>query len=159
VRYGDVARQQVAATPGNISYDFLILSLGAELAPEAVPGLKDGTETFYTFEGAIRLRCALSRFSGGRVATVVAATAYKCPGAPHEGAMLICDYLRKRGLSVKSELHLTPEPQPRPVAGRQLGDAGSKCFNRKVSASIRSALSLPSTFKPGPCGKSGKRGR
>jgi sulfide:quinone oxidoreductase len=41
---------------------------------------------------------------------------YKCPGAPHEGAMLIANYLRKRGLASKSEVHLfTPEPQPMPV--------------------------------------------
>jgi len=38
--------------------------------------------------------------------------------------MLIADYFRRRGLSGKVEVHLfTPEPQPMPVAGPQLGDA------------------------------------
>jgi sulfide:quinone oxidoreductase len=55
-------------------------------------------------------------FPGGKVAIAVAAMPYKCPGAPHEGAMLIANYLRKRGLASKSEVHLfTPEPQPMPV--------------------------------------------
>lgn len=76
----DLARQHVATTAGNIDYDYLIVALGAELAPEAVPGLKDGAETFYTVEGAARLRDVLSRFFGGRVALVVAAMPYKCPG-------------------------------------------------------------------------------
>lgn len=128
----DLARQRVSTTTGNINYDYLVVALGAELAPEAVPGLKEGAETFYTFEGAARLRDALSRFSGGRVAIVVAATPYKCPGAPHEGAMLIANYLRKRGPSAKSEVHLfTPEPQPMPVAGPQLGDAVKQMLQSK----------------------------
>jgi sulfide:quinone oxidoreductase len=128
----DLARQQIATTAGDIGYDYLIVALGAELAPEAVPGLKEGAETFYTFEGTLRLRDVLARFSGGRVAVVVAAMPYKCPGAPHEGAMLIANYLRKRGLSAKSELHLfTPEPQPMPVAGPQLGDAVKQMLQSK----------------------------
>jgi sulfide:quinone oxidoreductase len=46
--------------------------------------------------------------------------------------MLIADYLRKRGLSAKSELHLfTPEPQPMPVAGPQLGDAVKQMLQSK----------------------------
>ena len=97
----DLNRQRIVTSAGDISYDYLVVALGAELAPETVPGLADGAQTFYTFDGASRLRDALSRFSGGRVAVVVAAMPYKCPGAPHEGAMLIADCFRKRGLSGK----------------------------------------------------------
>jgi hypothetical protein len=92
----DLPKQQVKTTAGTLGYDYLIVALGADLAPEAVPGLKEAAETFYTFEGALRLRDALSRFSSGKVAIAVAAMPYKCPGAPHEGAMLIANYLRKR---------------------------------------------------------------
>src|SRR5215470_14592287 len=52
----DLNRQQVATTLGNISYDYLVIALGAELAPETVPGLTEGAETFYTLDGATRLR-------------------------------------------------------------------------------------------------------
>jgi len=128
----DLTRQQITTTAGNIGYDYLIVALGAELAPEAVPGLKEGAETFYTLEGALRLRDVLSRFPGGKVAIAVATMPYKCPGPPHEGAMLIANYLRKRGLASKSEVHLfTPEPQPMPVAGPQLGDAVKQMLQSK----------------------------
>ena len=128
----DLNAQRVVTSTGNISYDYLVLALGAELAPETVPGLAEGAETFYTFDGASRLRDALARFSGGRVAVVVAAMPYKCPGAPHEGAMLIANSLRKRGLSGRSEVHLfTPESQPMPVAGPQLGEAVEQMLQSK----------------------------
>ncbi|OGL00381.1 MAG: hypothetical protein A3I14_17235 [Candidatus Rokubacteria bacterium RIFCSPLOWO2_02_FULL_73_56] len=105
-------------------YDHLIVALGAELAPEAVPGLAEEAHTFYTFDGAARLRDALAAFRGGTVAVVIAAVPYKCPGAPHEGAMLIADAFRRRGIRDRVDVHLfTPEPQPMPVAGPALGEA------------------------------------
>jgi len=100
------------------------VALGADLAPKTIPGLADASHTFFTFDGATRLRDALKTFSGGCIAVVVSALPYKCPGAPHEGAMLIADYFRRRGLSSQVQIHLfTPESQPMPVAGPQLGEA------------------------------------
>ncbi len=117
-------QRRVRTSAAEIAYDHLIVALGADLAPGAIPGLADASQTFFTFEGATRLRDTLMSFSGGRIAVVVSAMPYKCPGAPHEGAMLIADYFRRRGLSSKVEIHLfTPESQPMPVAGPQLGEA------------------------------------
>lgn len=120
----DPANRSVRANGQTLSGDYLIVALGAELAPEAVPGLAEAAHTFYSFEGAEKLRDVLRTFSGGTVAVVVAAMPYKCPGAPHEGAMLIADTFRRRGIRGKVEVHLfTPEPQPMPVAGPALGEA------------------------------------
>lgn len=120
----DPVRRKVRTGGAEIGYDHLIVALGADLAPETISGLAEAAETFYTLDGAARLRDRLNAFTGGRIAVVVAAMPYKCPGAPHEGAMLIADHFRRRGLSSKVEIHLyTPEPQPMPVAGPQLGDA------------------------------------
>lgn len=120
----DPVRRTVSTSAAEIAYDHLIVALGADLAPEAIPGLAEASQTFFTFEGATRLRDTLKSLSGGRIAVVVSAMPYKCPGAPHEGAMLIADYFRRRGLSSKVEIHLfTPESQPMPVAGPQLGEA------------------------------------
>lgn len=117
---------RVETSEGPIHFDSLVIALGAEYAPEMVAGLTEATHTFYTWEGATRLHQALQAFPdrGGRVAVVVSALPYKCPGAPHEGAMLLADYFRRRNLRSRVEVHLyTPEPQPMPVAGPALGEA------------------------------------
>jgi sulfide:quinone oxidoreductase len=120
----DLANHTVQTSVQTLNYDYLIIALGAELAPEAIPGLAESAHTFYTFEGAMKLRDTLRSFEGGKVAVTVAALPYKCPGAPHEGAMLLMDYFRKRGLGDETAVHLfTPEPQPMPVAGPELGEA------------------------------------
>jgi len=120
----DLSNRRVTTSTQTLAYDTLIIALGAELAPEAIPGLPEAAHTFYTFDGAAKLRDALREFSGGTVAVVVSALPYKCPGAPHEEAMLIANTLRQRGLRDKVDVHLfTPEPQPMPVAGPALGDA------------------------------------
>jgi sulfide:quinone oxidoreductase len=108
-----------------IPYDSLLIALGAELAPDAIPGLAEAGHTFCTLEGAERLRQTLQGFTGRTVAVVVSSLPYKCPGAPHEAAMLLCDYFRRSGLR-GVDVHLfTPEPQAMPVAGPELGAAVS----------------------------------
>jgi sulfide:quinone oxidoreductase len=120
----DLPKRKVATSAGEIAFDYLIVALGAELAPETVPGLAQESQTFYTLAGASRLRDALASFNRGRIAIVVASMPYKCPGAPHEGAMLIADYFRRTGRRKDIDIHLfTPEPQPMPVAGPELGAA------------------------------------
>ena len=120
----DLSNRRVQTSTQTINYDYLIVALGAELAPGTIPGLTESAQTYYTFDGATKLRDTLRNFAGGKVAVVVSALPYKCPGAPHEGAMLIANTLRRRGLNNNTEVHLfTPEPQPMPVAGPALGDA------------------------------------
>ncbi|MBI5058819.1 FAD-dependent oxidoreductase [candidate division KSB1 bacterium] len=123
VKSVDISAGRVETSTRSLDFDFLIIALGAELAPELVPGLDDTAHTFYTLPGSIRLHDALRACTGGKIAVVVAGTPYKCPGAPHEGAMLIADCMRRRGLTTATQVHLfTPEPQPLPVAGPELGE-------------------------------------
>lgn len=120
----DLPSRRVETSTQTLTYDYLIVALGTELVPETIPGLAEAAYTFYTYDGTLKLRDALQTFNGGTVAVVVSALPYKCPGAPHEGAMLIADLFRKRGLRDKVEMHLfTPEPQPMGVAGPELGNA------------------------------------
>jgi sulfide:quinone oxidoreductase len=119
----DLSNRRVQTSAQAFNYDYLIVALGAGLNLGAIPGLAESAHTYYTLDGAIKLYDTLQTFAGGKVAVVVSALPYKCPGAPHEGAMLIANLLRKRGLK-DSEVHLfTPETQPMPVAGPTLGDA------------------------------------
>ena len=98
--------------------DALIVSLGAELAPDAIPGLGAASHNLYTVEGATRIRDAISKLSGGRVAIMTASPLYKCPAAPYEAAMLIESALRKRHVrsAVTMDLY-SAEPGPMGVAG------------------------------------------
>jgi sulfide:quinone oxidoreductase len=124
VRGIDLPNKRVQLEHESLPYDYLIVALGAELAPDALPGLASAAHTFYTLDGAARLHAALHGVAGGTVAVVVSALPYKCPGAPHEAAMLLADAFRRNGRGDKVEVHLfTPEPQPMPVAGPALGDA------------------------------------
>jgi NADPH-dependent 2,4-dienoyl-CoA reductase/sulfur reductase-like enzyme len=61
----DVANRRVAVDRESLEYDYLIVALGAELAPDAIPGLAAASHTFYTLSGATRLRGALDHLTGG----------------------------------------------------------------------------------------------
>jgi sulfide:quinone oxidoreductase len=120
----DVKCATVETDRGSVAYDYLITALGAELAFDAVPGLRDAGHSFYTVTGASKLHEALRVFKKGRIVVVIASLPYKCPGAPLEGAMLIADFMRKTRRQNGVEVALyTPEPQPMPVAGPILAEA------------------------------------
>lgn len=98
--------------------DYLVIALGAELAPEQIPGLAASGHNLYTVAGAATLRDALASFRGGRIVLLTAAPAYKCPAAPYETALLLEDVCRSRGIRDKVDLRLiAAEPGPMGVAG------------------------------------------
>lgn len=124
VKHLDLQRRVVHTNGRELNYDYLVVALGAELAPETIPGLAEAAHTVYTLEGANRLREALANFSGGSVAIVIASTPFKCPAAPYETALLLDYFFRERKIRPRVELQIfTPEPQPMPVAGPELGGA------------------------------------
>jgi len=114
----DADRREVVVDGRVIAGDYLVIALGAELAPETIPGLAEAGHNFYTLAGAESLRDALARFTGGRLVVLTAAPAYKCPAAPYEAAMLLEHACRKRKLRDKTQLDLfAAEPGPMGVAG------------------------------------------
>jgi sulfide:quinone oxidoreductase len=124
IREIDPARRQIRTERRQISGDYLIIALGAEGRPEAVPGLAEGGHNLYDLDGVLGLRQALASFREGRVAVTVASLPFKCPGAPYEAAMLIEASLRERGLRERVRVDIyTPEPLPMPVAGKPVGEA------------------------------------
>jgi sulfide:quinone oxidoreductase len=127
----DVKSGLVKTGQGEFAYDYLIVALGAELAPEKVPGFESAFH-MYTLEAAKKLSDALSSFEGGSIKLVVSSTPFKCPAAPYEAAMLIDDYLRSKGLRDKSDIQVfTPEPLPMPVAGPDVGNAVVSMLSEK----------------------------
>jgi sulfide:quinone oxidoreductase len=127
----DVNNGIVRTDQGEFEYDYLVVALGAELAPEKVPGFESAFH-MYMLEDAKKLRDALSSFRGGLIRLVVSSTPFKCPPAPYEAAMLIDDYLRSKGLRDKSDIQIfTPEPLPMPIAGPEVGNTVVSMLNEK----------------------------
>lgn len=120
----DPAARRVEAGGESFDADALIVALGAEYAPEAIPGLAEAGHNLYTLEGATAARDALAEFTGGRIVLLTAAPAYKCPAAPYEAALLVEDFLRRRGVRDATTLQFfAAEPQPMVVAGPEAGAA------------------------------------
>ncbi len=118
----DTHARKVETSRGTIAYDRLVIALGAELAPELVPGFAEAALTPYSLEGALECARALATFEGGRVAVLVSRLPYKCPAAPYETAFLTEAQMRKRGVRATVDVY-SPEPYPMPTAGPVLGEA------------------------------------
>jgi sulfide:quinone oxidoreductase len=114
----DAGRREVVVGGKTLAGDHLVLSLGAELAPEAIPGLPEAGHDLYSLSGAESLRDALDGFRSGRLVILTAAPAYKCPAAPYEAAMLLEYHCRRRDVrdAVRIDLYAA-EPGPMGVAG------------------------------------------
>jgi len=120
----DPKTQMVITNNGNFAYDYLVIALGASLAPDTFPGFSEAALSPYDLDGAVELWASLQSFSGGRVAVLVSSTPYKCPAAPYETALLIDDYFRKRGIREICDIEVyTPELLPMGVAGPAMGKA------------------------------------
>ncbi|UAY53300.1 NAD(P)/FAD-dependent oxidoreductase [Ferruginibacter albus] len=98
--------KRVVTNKGTHEADVLVIALGAEYDPAATPGLIEGGNEFYSLKGAERLREVLPNFSGGKVIVGVCSTPFKCPPAPSEAALLMHDYLIKRGIRDKCEISI-----------------------------------------------------
>jgi sulfide:quinone oxidoreductase len=113
----DPARRRVRTESGTLNADVLVVALGADLSPEATPGLRECGYEFYTPEGAARIRAVLESFRGGRVVIGVLGGFFKCPPAPYETAFMLHDYLTRRGIRKATTIQLvTPLPKPIPVS-------------------------------------------
>lgn len=104
--------------------EFMVISLGAELAPESIPGLTEGGHNIYTLPGCEAFRDAFKAFDRGKLAVLVSSVPYKCPAAPYEAAMLMAYDLRKRKVRERVQIDLfAAEPGPMGVAGPELSAA------------------------------------
>lgn len=116
--------RRVTTDQGTHDADFLVIALGADYDFDATPGLADGDNEFYSVEGAARLRERLPEFTEGRAVIGVCDAPFKCPPAPSEAALLLHDYLSKRGLRERCQISFvipfgTPVP-PSPDTSQAL---------------------------------------
>jgi sulfide:quinone oxidoreductase len=114
IRSIDPDAKRVETDAGTFDADILVVALGADLHPEATPGLVDAGAEFYTVSGAFALRDVLAEFDGGRVIVGVTSMPFKCPPAPSEAALLVDDFLRERGSRERSSVALVM-PMGKPI--------------------------------------------
>ena len=120
----DPESRTVETETGTLVGDYVVVALGAELAPESVPGFTEAAHNLYEGEGATELGRLLAKFGGGRVVVLVAGTPFRCPAAPYEAVMLVESLVREHGVRDRTELSLyTPEMAPMGVAGPAVGEA------------------------------------
>lgn len=125
----DLDARRVVTSDGMLEYDALVIALGAEAAPSAVPGLVEAIAAstaaeFYSPHGAELAHTRLAEPRTGHLVIAVATLPYRCPAAPWEAALLADDLLRETGQRDHVDVTVvTPEPQPMPVAGPAVGAA------------------------------------
>jgi sulfide:quinone oxidoreductase len=116
----DFLRNNVTTkTNHKLEYDYLVIALGAEVAPEQIDGfLANGGYDMYDAEQIPQLRQKILSQNSGRIAICIADIPYKCPPAPYEASLLINDMLIKNGTRERIDLDVyVPTPISLPVAG------------------------------------------
>ncbi|MFA5809513.1 MAG: FAD-dependent oxidoreductase [Thermoleophilia bacterium] len=120
----DPAASKVTVGGKDLDYDYLVVSLGAELDPGSIPGLSRAAINIYETDGLTEAHKALTAFTGGRLVIAICRMPYKCPAAPYETALISDNILRSIGVRDKTEIEIvTWEPAPMPVAGPVMGQA------------------------------------
>ena len=117
----DLQNKNVKTTSQNISYDFLIISMGSVLAPEKIPGLKENGFNLYDHNQLSEIHDRLTSMKSGKIAISIMGIPYKCPPAPFEASLLIDSMLRKRGVrnSIQIDFY-SPSPITLPAAGTEV---------------------------------------
>ncbi|MCH7586323.1 MAG: NAD(P)/FAD-dependent oxidoreductase [Acidobacteria bacterium] len=123
----------VETDDGKLTGDYMVLALGAELAPDSIPGFEQAAHNLYDAEGAVAIQDQLKGFEGGKIVVLVAGTPFRCPAAPYEAALLVEAWTREHGIRHQVEVDLyTPESIPMAVAGPAVGEALSAFLDKRA---------------------------
>lgn len=106
IRSIDPIRRKVLTDHGVYIADVLVIALGADYDMEATPGLSEGGNEFYSFEGAVRVGEILPSFTRGHAIVGVTSFPFKCPPAPSETALLLHEFLVRQGVRHKCSISL-----------------------------------------------------
>ena len=126
----DLKNRVVRTDRQSINYDFLVIATGARYDYDSIPGLKQGTNNFYSLDSAVELKKKLNSFKSGRIVVGVSSMPYKCTPAPLEAVFMLNDYFTWRGIRDKVEIqYVYPMPMAFPDPG--ISDIALKMFDEK----------------------------
>jgi len=135
----DLANRSIRVDGSSLTYDYLIIALGADYAPERIPGFRTNSHHIYDLESATKLHQALTHFDGEVIAVGVSSLPFKCPASPYEAALLVDHYFKPRRSKNKVRIKFfTPEGLPLPSAGPDIGN---------VMLDLLKARGIDATFK------------
>jgi len=117
----DLQNKNIKTTTRTLSYDFLIIALGASLTPEKIPGLSENGMNLYDHNQLTEIHNKLKKMKSGNIAISIMGMPYKCPPAPFEASLLIDSMLRETGVRNSVQIHFySPAPITLPAAGPEI---------------------------------------
>lgn len=133
----DPAAKRVGTSAGELTYDKLVVALGA--ATRVPAGWPAEAHDLYTLDGARTFGEKARAMGRGRALVLAHSMPFKCPPAPYEAAMLTRSVAPGVDVTIA-----TPEPHPLPVFGpvvgarmRELVEArGVRVLNGRTVASV-----------------------
>ncbi|WP_297027913.1 NAD(P)/FAD-dependent oxidoreductase, partial [Thermoplasma sp.] len=139
----DPANRTVKTSKNSYQYDFLIVSPGPEIDPQALSG-HEGTHSVWTMEDSMKLRDEVRNFKGGNILISVSTPWYKCPPVPWEMALLLDDYFRRKNIRDRVKITVAhPVSKPMEMYGPGLSEPFARMledrsidgiYGRKVSS-------------------------
>ena len=132
----DPAAKAAVVDGERLESDALVVALGAQRDPAAIPGFRDHAIDAYDVSSSAAGAAAIDAFSGGRVVIGIFGAPYPCPPGPYELALLLMERFEAKGVP-GGMLVFTPQAGSLPI----LGTEGCAAFDgRLVNAGI--------TFRP-----------
>jgi sulfide:quinone oxidoreductase len=117
----DLQNKNIRTTTKILPYNFLIIALGAVLAPEKIPGLSENGMNLYDHEQLTEIHNKLKKIKYGNIAISIMGMPYKCPPAPFEASLLIDSMLREEGVRDSVQIHFySPSSITLPTAGPEI---------------------------------------
>ena len=128
----DPENKSIKTDKGIIDFDSALIALGAEFNSSEIIGLEKFGLSFYEPAGAPKVFEAIDNFKGKSIALVVSRLPFKCPAAPYEMAFLLDEFLKRKKIRDNVLVSFfTPELQPLPSAGIQVGKFVAKFLDKK----------------------------
>ena len=117
----DLENKNIKTTTKDLSYDFLIIAMGAALAPQKIPGLTENGMNLYDYKQSEQIHDKIKELKSGIIAISIMGMPYQCPPAPFEASLIIDSMLREAGIRDSVQIHFySPAPITLPAGGPEI---------------------------------------